>query len=169
MRRAIIVAVVCVSCLSVGGLILGARSNVYRIPALADIESIEVIRFSASVKYDDAVNQGPKTFPIPVSLNEKLLAALQPTTPDNSPSQWVGLGELTIHTKDQTRIQVFLFDVSEGEGAFAAGKLTQVLSQCGLSSKICSAATRTSNHNSSSRHTHHDERTIPNTVFGHVR
>ena len=102
--------------------VLGARSNVYRIPALADIESIEVIRFSASVKYDDAVNQGPKTFPIPVSLNEKLLAALQPTTPDNSPSKWVGLGELTIHKKDQTRIQVFLFDVSEGEGAFAVGE-----------------------------------------------
>ena len=81
-----------------------------------------MIQFSASIERGDAAKQGPKTFLIPVALNQKLMAALQPATQDNSPSKWVGLGELTIHKKDQTRIQVFLFDVSEGEGAFAVGE-----------------------------------------------
>jgi hypothetical protein len=82
------------------------------LPALADIESME---FSS----DDGRRIN---FKVPQSNWEAIFKCLTPARRDDSPKKWAALGQLSIVRKSAQPLMVFLFETSDGPGAFAAGE-----------------------------------------------
>ena len=85
-------------------------------PPLADIVSIEVKE--DYVDPDTGVHAG--TLLVPAEHYEDIFDALKPARKDRNPAKWQVLGEMTIRTKGGV-FKVFLFDLPDRIGAFAAG------------------------------------------------
>jgi len=94
----------------------GQRDMTDPLPPLADVESIEI-------DCDEPSSMGqPFKFVVPPEHWKNVLDALRPAFRDDNPAKWVWLGKATITRKAANPAMVFLFEVSEGPGAFAVGK-----------------------------------------------
>ena len=90
------------------------------LPAVSDIQSME---FSS----DDGHQIN---FKVPQSNWEAILKCLTPVRRDDSPKKWVALGQLSIVRKSAPQFMVFLFETSDGPGAFAAGETWETRIYC---------------------------------------
>jgi hypothetical protein len=98
--------------LGCGERLSGGRTD--PLPASDDIKSMKAT-------YADPVEDKMITFVVPPSHWSKIRDALLPAWYDEDAAKWKMLGELDIEKKRGGRVVVWLFSISQGPGAFAAG------------------------------------------------
>jgi hypothetical protein len=90
------------------------RAGADPLPSLNDISEVTA----------DIYQESPKNvkFRVPEAHWQSVFDAMRPAQVDSTPASWVWLGELNIVRKEGRPFKVFLFDLSEVLGAFAAGE-----------------------------------------------